>query len=75
MKRICPVTSTAGLHKTVLTILVWGLILEILTLIYYISNNRILTFEFFYLVFIFMITIISIYYLLKREAKLLRCRT
>ncbi|MEM0370971.1 MAG: hypothetical protein QXW05_00110 [Ignisphaera sp.] len=38
--------SVVELHKSYLTILVWGLICEIIVLIYYLSNNR-YTFEFY----------------------------
>ncbi|MEM4040878.1 MAG: hypothetical protein QXM83_03560 [Ignisphaera sp.] len=38
--------SVVELHKSYLTILVWGIICEIIVLIYYLSNNR-YTFEFY----------------------------
>ncbi|MGC9014205.1 MAG: hypothetical protein ACP5KW_07535 [Thermoproteota archaeon] len=51
--------------RVLLTILVWGLILEILTLVYYLSTST-WRFEFVYTFFLLVITLIALVLLVKQ---------
>lgn len=60
--------------RALLTILVWGLILEVLTLMYYVSKGAYQAFEFGYTLFLFVVTAASIVIILRREVKAYRRR-
>jgi len=47
-------------RKTILTLLVWGLILEILVILYCVSSGLVHTFEFIYTLALLVITFSSI---------------
>ncbi|MEM1541699.1 MAG: hypothetical protein QW101_05635 [Ignisphaera sp.] len=61
--------SVVELHKSYLTILIWGLICEIIVLIYYLSNNK-YSFEFYLTLGLLPITlggVVAIVRAIKRE--------
>ncbi|MEM3712807.1 MAG: hypothetical protein QXR97_04655, partial [Thermoproteota archaeon] len=60
----------SSLDRAVLLILIWSLLLEILTLIYFIASSQTFRFEFGLTVFLLIITLPPIILLLRKIEKL-----
>ena len=63
------------LSRTVLTLLMWGLLLEILTIAHYVLAGRTGAFEFSYTLLLTAITLVALVIVLRYEAKALSSRT
>ncbi|MDW8033905.1 MAG: hypothetical protein RMI79_03060 [Nitrososphaerota archaeon] len=61
--------SLNGLDRAVLLILIWSLLLEILTIVYFIASSQTFRFEFGLTVFLLIITLPPIIFLVRKIAK------
>jgi len=62
-------TRSYGIEKTVLVILVWGLILEAITLLYFYTSAQTWRFEYQYTLLLFAMTLIATMILIAKIAK------